>query len=467
MVKKNYEVAVLPYISISTFYKKQIEMKAIEGLVLKLFITTILLYFTSGLHAQNIPKELKLDDAIQAAITNNKNISLSKMDEKIAFARYQETDAVFLPQVSLGYTAMVTDNPLNAFGVKLQQKNIAQDDFNPKLLNHPPGTWDFMTAINVQQPIINMDRLYERKSALKQTELYQFKTQRTKEFIVFLVQQAYMQLQLAYEAKKVLDQGLQSVNAICKFTNDRYNQGLLQKSDVLNVEVQVKIAENNIADAVSNIKNASDYLSLLMNIPPGVNYKTENVSSSSTLDISDDSLPGTRADFKAMETAIQSYDLMIKSSRMRYLPRLNAFGSYQVNDSKLAGFGAHAYLAGMQLSWDLFKGNQTKNKIATQTIERNKLEEELSKEKDESNLELLKTQRQLSDAKFKVSQQKLAVELADEALRILQNRYTQGLVNTTDVLAAQTQLSQQKLIFQQTLFAAKITAAYQQFLTAK
>jgi outer membrane protein TolC len=467
MVKKNHKVSFLPYTSISTFHKRQVETKAIESFLLKLFVTTILLYFTSVLHAQDIAKELKLDEAIQAAITNNKNVSLSKIDEKIAFATYQETDAIFLPQVSLGYTAMVTDNPLNAFGIKLQQKNITQDDFNPKLLNHPSGTWDFMTAINVQQPIINLDRLYERKSALKKTELYQFKTQRTTEYIVFQVQQAYMQLQLAYEAKKVLDESLQTVNAIYKFTNDRYNQGLLQKSDVLNVEVQVKISENNIADAVSNIKNASDYLSLLMNVPLGVNYKTENVSPSSTLNISYDSLPGTRADFKAMETAIQSYDLMIKSSKMSYLPRLNAFGSYQLNDSKLAGFGANAYLAGMQLSWDLFKGNQTKNKIATQTIERNKLEEELSKQKDESNIELQKTQRQLSDSKFKISQQKLAVELADEALRILQNRYTQGLVNTTDVLAAQTQLSQQKLIFQQTLFTAKITAAYLQFLTAK
>ena len=132
-----------------------------------------------------------------------------------------------------------------------------------------------MTRMDLQQPIFNMDKLYQRKSALKQSELYQFKTQRTKEFITYQVQQAYMQLQLAYEAKKVLDDGLQTVNAIYKFTNDRYSQGLLQKSDVLNVEVEVKSAESNIADAASNIKNASDYLSLLMNVPAGTVYQTE------------------------------------------------------------------------------------------------------------------------------------------------------------------------------------------------
>jgi hypothetical protein len=66
----------------------------------------------------------------------------------------------------MGYTAMVSDNPLNAFDIKLQQKNISQADFNPYLLNHPTGTWNFMTGINVQQPLINTDRLYERKSVL-------------------------------------------------------------------------------------------------------------------------------------------------------------------------------------------------------------------------------------------------------------------------------------------------------------
>ena len=467
MVQKKIEAAVLPYTSMAIFSKKHAVVKTIESILLKLFATITLLYFSFFAQAQPNVKELRLDEAIRAAVENNKNVSLSQMDEKIALANYKQTEAVYLPQVALSYTAMITDNPLNAFGAKLQQRKISQNDFNPQLLNHPSGTSDFMTRIDLQQPIINMDKLYQRKSAFKQSELYQYKTQRTKEFIVYQVQQAYMQLQLAYEAKKVLDNGLQTVNSIYKFTNDRYNQGLLQKSDVLNVEVQVKTIESNIAEAASNIKNASDYLSLLMNVPTGTVYKTEVYPVSATATISMDSLPANRADFKAMEVAIQSYTLMIKSSKMNYLPRLNAFASYQLNDSKILGFGANAYLAGLQLSWDLFKGNQTKNKISTQTLERNKLEEELAKQRDESNIELQKTQRQLDDAKFKINQQKLAVDLADEALRILQNRYTQGLVNTTDVLTAQTQLSQQKLRYQQAVYAANVTAAYLQFLTIK
>ena len=68
---------------------------------------------------------------------------------------------------------------------------------------------------------------------------------------------------------------------------------------------------------------------------------------------------------------------------------------------------------------------------------------------------------------YKIEQQKKAVDQAEEALRILQNRYTQGLVNTNDVLVAQTQLSNQKLLHAQAIFEQKSSINYLDFLTTK
>lgn len=426
----------------------------------------ILLAFTEQLHAQDSTVVLQLSDLIAQATTNNKNIQLAKMDEQIATSNYKQTQAIFLPQVGLSYTAFTTNNPLNAFGFKLQQKSITQEDFNPALLNNPSATPDFMTQLNLQQPIINMDMLYMRKSALKQTELYQYKTQRTKEQIIYQAQQAYLQLQMSYDAQKVLQEALEAAKAMYKFTNDRYVQGLLQKSDLLNVEVQIKSIETNFADVKTNISNASDYISLLMNKPTGVVYSIEAPTTSIDNSLAVDTLSSNRSDFKAMQTAIESYDLAIKSTKMSYLPKLNAFANYQLHDKAMLGFGAGAYLAGVQLSWDIFKGNSTKNKIATQTLERNKMAEQLDNQKEESRVELNKTYRQFTDAIFKMQQQQTSVDQANEALRILQNRYQQGLVNTTDVLMAQTQLSQQKLAYTQAVFSKNVSLAYLQFLTS-
>ncbi|NNV56704.1 TolC family protein [Limnovirga soli] len=418
-----------------------------------------------ALHAQEKAKPLLLEKAIKTAIDSNSTISLALIDEQIAAANFKQTEAIFLPQAALSYTAYTTNNPLNAFGFKLQQQRIQQSDFNPALLNAPGGTPNFATQFTVQQPLLNMDMLYLRKTAEKQTALYQFKTQRTKELIIWQVQQAYLQLQFTYEAKAVLEQALTTATAMQKFTNDRFNQGLLQKSDLLNAAVQVKTVESNLADINSSIQNISDQLSVLMHQPTGIAYSTINMEALPEMAL--DTLNTKRSDFMAMETAIATYDLLIKSSKMSYLPKLNAFANYQLNDKSMLGFGSGAYLAGVQLQWDIFKGNQTKNKIAVQSLEKNKLAAQLASEKEAAGMELKKTYRQLQDAVNKITVQQAAVDQASEALRILQNRYQQGLANTTDLLFAQTQLSQQQLNLAQAKFSRSSTLAYIQFLTSK
>jgi outer membrane protein TolC len=437
-------------------------MKQLQHSMMKALLILVSSVFTTAIAAQST-KQLTLDEAISSALSNNKTVQLAKMDETIATANYQQTEAIYLPQVGLSYTAFSTNNPLNAFGFKLQQKSITQNDFNPALLNHPGATPDFTTKLEVQQPIINLDAVYMRKGAAKQIEVYQYKTQRTKEYITFEVQKAYLQLQLAYDAVTVLEDALATTKALYTFTENHFKQGLIQKSDLLNVQVQVAGLENNLAKANSNIGNASDYLSALMGQPLGTIYTATKTALTTIIK---DSIANTRADFMAMQKAIDASNLMIQSSKMSYLPKLNGFGGYQLNDSRMLGFGAGAYLVGAQLSWNIFQGHKTKNTIASQTLERNKLAAQLAQQKEQSNVELSKAKRDIIDAQSEITKQKIVIEQSAEALRILQNRYEQGLVNTTDVMMATTQLSQQKFGLAQAIFNQNLSKAYTQLLTS-
>lgn len=434
----------------------------------KLLVLPVLavMVVASTAYAQESTKSLSLSDALSAVLANNKNIQMAKLDGNIATANYKQTDAIFLPQADLSYTAMSTNNPLNAFGFKLQQGTITQNDFNPALLNHPPATPDFMAQLEVKQPLVNIDMLYMRKGAQKQIEVYSYKAQRTQEYMTFETQKAYLQLQLAYQAVKVLMDASGTARSVYKSTDDHFKQGLIQKSDLLNAQVHITSLESSLAKAQSNIRNASDYLSVLMGQPVGTIYQIRDESQ-----VSLPSTEGTkkvwatRADLLAMQKAIEASDLMIRSSQLSYLPKLNAFGNYQYNDSRLTGFGANAYLVGIQLSWNLFNGGKTKQVIAAQKLERDKLALQLAQQKDQSQQELDKAFRDLSDARFEMVQNEAAIGQATEALRILQNRYQQGLVNTTDVLNADTQLSQLKFSLAQAQFTADVTRAYIQLLT--
>lgn len=413
--------------------------------------------------AQGTTTQLSLTDAIRIALEQNRQIGMARTDEQTALSRYKQTEAIRLPQVNLSYTGFATNQPLNAFGFKLQQAQVSAADFNPAILNHPGVNTNMMTQLSVQQPIFNADMNYLRKAALKESEVYQFTTQRTNEAIVLQVTQAYLQLELAYEAVKVMENALQTTREIYRFTNDRFQQGLLQKSDLLQVAVQVKTAETQLAGADSQVKNISDQLNLLLNTGTNTVYSVQPVDLTNS--IYSDSVPNARADIRAMSAAVAAYDLSIQSTQKSMRPKLNAFANYQLNDTKPFGFGANSYLAGIQVSWDIFKGNQSKNKVATQVLERTKLRQQLQNQLEEGSAEIRKAKRQLEDTRYSISRQTTAAEQATEALRIIRNRYSQGLVNTSDVLMAQTQLAQQQMQLAQAKFMQQSTISYLQFLT--
>jgi outer membrane protein TolC len=108
----------------------------------------------------------------------------------------------------------------------------------------------------------------------------------------------------------------------------------------------------------------------------------------------------------------------------------------------------------------------TRNKITEQRIEREKVMEQIKYQQAQGRIELRKTWRQITDAEISIRQQELAVEQASEALRIIQNRYGQGLVTTQDVLQSHTLLQQQKLKQAEVIFQYNTTHAYLQLLTA-
>lgn len=407
---------------------------------------------------------LHLSDAVNAALKNNRELTLAAIDESIAANNLRQTDAFFLPRLSFSYTAMRTDNPLNAFGFKLQQQIVTQGDFNPALLNHPGGVSDITTKLDLQQPLLNADLLYKRQAAAAQVLLYKYKTQRSTEWIRFNTEQAYLRLQLAWRAAALADQALQTATTVHTFTENHFKQGLVQKSDLLQAALQVTTARAAAENAQSNIRNSAEMLSEIMGNDSLGNFQTDSLPAIETLAFTG-ALPSDRADFAAMEQAIHASELMIKATKMSRLPALNAFGSYQFNDNRLLGFGAHTWLAGVQLSVPIFNGNSIRNNQQAQALQRDRLKTQLDQQKTDAQRELNQAIRNFSDARNSYTRQQEAVEQANAALLILKNRYQEGLVHTTDVLQAATQLSQQQFALAQSAYAAGLSAAYIRFLT--
>ncbi|HBI00203.1 MAG TPA: TolC family protein [Flavobacterium sp.] len=397
----------------------------------------------------------------------NLQLKISKQNVESARSDYRQSNAIFLPSISASHTAITTTNPLMAFGSKLNQEILTQADFNPALLNDPSQVQNYATRIEVLQPILNADGLFERKAAKSKMEAYQLQTERTKEYLELEVNKAFMQLQLAYKAVEVLEKANSTAQANLNLVNNYFKQGMLQKTDVLDVQVRVNEITNQLSYAKSNIRNASDYLAFLLNedTKGGIYKPVENLENEINPTLENAQLSTSRKDFLAMEKSTEAYKNMMKSGKMSFLPRLNAFGTYELYDTEIFQFGANGYTVGAQLSWNLFDGYKSIGKFEKSKVEFQKAETEAEQYKKQSQLELNKTNRQLTDAQNKVTLSKLAFEQTQESFRIRQNRFVQGLEKTSDLLMTETQTAQKELEYLQAVFEYNFTKMYLEFLT--
>jgi outer membrane protein TolC len=397
----------------------------------------------------------------------NLQIKIAEKTYQSAKADYNQSNALFLPNINVSHTGISTTNPLMAFGSKLNQEVLTMADFNPALLNDPAKTQNFATKFEIQQPLINVDGLFERKAAKSKMEAYLLQTERTREYLELEVSKAYMQLQLAYRAVKVLEKAHTTAKANLKLVDNYFKQGMLQKTDLLNVQVRVNEIANQLQYAKSNVQNASDYLAFLWNEDSnGKIYKpSEELDNVIVIEEINTSLSDNRKDIQAMSKSSEAYAKMLQSSKMAFLPRLNAFGSYELYDQNFLGTAAKGYLVGAQLSWNVFDGYKSIGKFQKAKAESQKADIEKDQYKKQSQLELNKTNRQLKDAENKVNLSQLALEQSQEAYRIRQNRFTQGLEKTTDLLQSETQMIQKELEHLQSVFEYNFTKQYLQFLT--
>ena len=423
----------------------------------------LLLVFYSGLAQET--KSISKDEVLAKVKESNNTIKMAQQDVLSAKGDYNQTNAILLPNISVSHTAIATTNPLMAFGSKLNQEILTAADFNPDLLNNPRQIEDYATRVEVQQPLLNFDGIFQRKAAKAKWNATELQSGRTEDYLALEVEKAYMQLQLAYKTVTVLQKAQETALENKRIADNSYKQGYLQKSDVLAVEVRVTEIDNQLQYAKSNILNASNYLSVLMNtdeneiLKPSDSLSIVNYTSNTS-----ESLSENRKDILAMNSATEAYRQMHKADQMAFLPRLNAFGTYELHDDEIFQGQAQGYLFGAELKWNLFEGSKRFGKSQKSKAEYDKSKLQLEQYKSESQLELNKAKRGLEDAKNKLKLTKLALEQSGESLRIRTNRFEQGLEKTTDLLMSETQFSQKQLEYYGTIFQHNYALAYLKFL---
>lgn len=428
----------------------------------KLNFTLVFIFFLSIGFAQQ-EQGISLEEFKNKIEQNNRNLLVNEQAYLQMKAEYRETNAAFLPKLSASHTAYRTDNPVMAFGTLLNQGVFSENDFAVDNLNNPSAVTNFVTTFQVEQPLINLDKLVMR-SALKDRADAQLQQNAFKKDALFLqADRLYMQLQLAYKSILVVEKSKLTAEANLKSIEDFYAEGLLVKSDVLSAKVRVNEVENALTKAKNELQSISDYMYYMMNdegsllapenelqVNLKINEVTENLDA--------------RKDILAMDLSVEAYQKMKQSAGMMYLPTLNAFGNIQYFDEDLFGTSADNFFVGASLNWNVFEGGSriAKNQKMKAQLQQAKLEAEDYKASAE--VELQKAKRKLKEAENLMNRNQLSLEQAQEAFQIRKNRFDEGLERATDLLNAEVQLANQELLYNQSIFQFNLAQLQVQFL---
>jgi len=129
-------------------------------IIQKITTVALLLVAGAGLGAQ---APLTVEAAIRKAWTDQAGL---KAGQAMVESRQAEAEGhrdLRLPTLTLNAHGVRTNEPMMAFGIKLNQARIGAADFNPLALNHPDAIGAYGGSAVIQQPLYAGGRITAAK----------------------------------------------------------------------------------------------------------------------------------------------------------------------------------------------------------------------------------------------------------------------------------------------------------------
>jgi len=304
---------------------------------------------------------LDFNQAIDVALRNNNEIralrnALSATERDIGIARSE-----IMPKVRLLENFMVTNNPIEAFGIKLNQTRAKSGDLAFGTLDYPGANTNFLTSGIIEQTLYNKKSMIAIKMAKIEYSANGYIYLRKQEELIKNVAHGYITILTSQELIEIAKAGLTDKKEHLKIANFRYKNKHGLYSDVLRAETEVSEAQQKLIMAELDLKVAKGGLGLLI----GNGCDVEITSPTPTLGINSieyyTGYSVYRNDIKAMEINVENSKNNIKMAQAGWLPTLNASASYNLYNKNYP-FGADGsnYIAGAFLKWDAFDGNKRK-----------------------------------------------------------------------------------------------------------
>lgn len=452
-------------------------------------LSLVLLFFglSSSIQAQ---RTLNLDSCRTLALSNNKELRMSK--EKVNAAHYQQKAAFtnFLPKIDMMGTYMRTEKEISLLsddqksaisnigtavapmGQKLQQILSSDPSLAPLLtplqsvMGTLPGALNqvgqgmvdalrtdtrnmFGGMVTLTQPIFMGGKIIAYNKITKFAEQLAESQHATElQDVILNTDQAYWQVISLVNKKKLAESFLELVTKLDSDVSKMVAEGVATKADELSVKVKVNEAEMTLTKVENGLSLSKMVLCQLCGIPLDTpitlaDESMENITLPDTyIEGNVNTALSNREELKSLELASKIYRQKVNVTRSEFLPSVGLTATYLVtNPSLVNGFERKMrgmWGVGMMVKIPVFHWGEGIYKVKAAKAEANIAQYKLDDVKEKVELQVTQATYKVNEATKKLAMAEKNMAKADENLRYANLGFQEGVIPTSNVLEAQT-----------------------------
>ena len=387
-------------------------------------------------------RQLSLDEAIAAGLEASPALHASRMKVESSAARAREIAAARLPAFRLGagYTRLSEIPPFQVtLPISPNPIVVSQNYFN---------SWSL--RLSAQQPLFTGFRLEAgtRSARMLEASAGWDLTKDRSEF-VFAVKTAYWGLSRARELESVVADTIAQVQEHLKDVRAFYDQGLLTKNEVLRAELQLSSTELMRIDARNAVEVARTSLNTLVGLPLETDLELTTSAEAAAAQALLDTALAARPEIKASDFRIKASEANLKAARAGWYPQVSLAGNYyylRPNPRILPALDKFrsTWDVGLAVSLDVWNWGQTRSQTEQAKAQLAQARDARKLLEDQAVLDVTQSRLALAQARDKIRVAAQAVAQAEENLRMVRDRFRQGVALNTDVLDAEVFLLQAK-----------------------
>lgn len=385
------------------------------------------------------PEVWTFERAVQFALTNSPDARIALQRIAAAQAGLKQANAMAWPKLQLqsGYTR--TDNPMMVFGSILNQRAFGKPPLGPIDFNDVPDLDNLNVKGLLTMPLYAGGQIRAgREAARAYTDAARQASEAVRNTLAFEVARAFHTVHKAREFVRAAEAAVQAFEQNLDIARKRFNAGTLLRADVLDLEVRLAQAREDLVRARNARELSLSALRTLLGLEQAeleIADTAPEVSAPASGDFS------ARPELAASREQIRAAEADLRRARGGYLPSVGLFGSVDYDRGWRADGDGKSYTAGVLLQWNLWDGQLTRGKVqeaqaALETARENdrKLRLGLALEAEQARLNLAEANERLRVTETAVTQ-------AEESVALTRARFEQGLALPTQLIDAETALT--------------------------